>query len=217
MEAPSPGLDKKTLSELRVVGFVNAMVAHLHLFKHVLRFCGLPPDELHSSLDSERWSEVIPNPPLASDLHARRRRARERLAAIPSCGLQTGRSHGDVACRTCSDAEAQGAVDGAFSDILAAYLQAGREAFEWAKENVCEKLPFLIAFCQNGQPDVRLKFMDNRKITAIGLLGRSDRDVLLLTCYRRDPESTLSVLRLSFSRERAGHRNAGTLVPIHGA
>lgn|GEM_PF-2034604 len=216
MESLSSGLDKKTLSELRVAGFVNTRVAHLHLFKHVVRLCDLPPEELYASRDPEKWSEIIPNPPLAPDLRARRRKARESLAAIDSCGLRVGRPEGDLPCRTCSSADAQGAVDEAFSDLMASYLEAGRQAFEWAKRNVSERLPFLLAFRQNGQPGVRLKFVDNRKITGAGLLSRHGGEVLLLTCYRKDPGRPLSLLKLSLSRERAGHRNEGTLVPIQG-
>lgn len=207
-------LGKKTLSELRVAGFVNTRVAHLHLFKHVVRLCDLPPAELHTSRDPEKWSEIIPNPPLARDLHARRRKSRERLASIHSCGLKTGRPESATPCRVCSDNEAQRAVDEAFSDLLAAYHEAARQAFNWAVRNVSEKLPFLIAFRENGRPDVRLKFLDSRKITGAGLLRGACGEVLLLTCYRIDPARSLSSLRLTLAREKAGHRNEGTLVPI---
>lgn len=216
MEALSSCLDRKTLSELRVAGFVNTRVAHLHLFKHVVRLCDLPPEELHASRDPEKWSEIIPNPPLAPDLRARRRKARESLAAIPPCGLKAARPEGEVPCRACSNEDAQGAVDRAFSDLMAGYLGAACEAFEWAKRNVSESLPFLIAFRQNGHSAVRLKFVDRRKIAGAGLLSKPGGEVLLLTCYRKDPGRSLSQLRLSMSRERAGHRNEGTLVPIQG-
>lgn len=217
MEALSSGLDRRTLSELRVEGFVNTKFAHLHLFKHVVRLCDLSSEELRADRDPEKWCEIIPNPPLVPDLHARRKRARESLAAIRSCGLKAARPKGDVPCRTCSNADAQGAVDEAFSDLMAAYLGAGREAFEWAKQNVSEKIPFLIAFRQNGLRVVRLKFMDNRKIVGTGLLSGPGGEILLLTCYRKDPGRSFSQLRLSLFREKAGHRNEGTLVPIQGA
>lgn len=214
LKNPLSALDKKTLSELRVAGFVNKKAAHLHLFKHVVRLCDLPPEELRTGRDPEKWSEIIPNPPLAPDLHARRRKAREKLVAIPSCGLNTGRPESASPCRLCSDEAAQRAVEDAFSDLLGAYLRAAREALQWAKRNVSEKIPFLIAFRQNGRPDVRLKFMDNRKVTGAGLLRTPGGEVVLLTCYRTDPARSFSALRLALARERAGHRNEGTLVPI---
>lgn len=208
------GLDKKTLCELRVAGFVNGKVAHLHLFKHVVRICDLPPAELRTSRDPEKWSEIIPNPPLAPDLHARRRKSREKLASIRSCGLKAGRPESATPCRVCSDTKAQRAVDEAFSDLLAAYLQTARQAFNWAARNVSEKLPFLIAFRENGRPDVRLKFLDSRKVMGAGLLKGTCGEVLLLTCYRIDPTRPFSSLRLTLAREKAGHRNEGTLVSI---
>lgn len=203
------GLDKKTLSELPVEGFVNTKVAHLHLFKHVVHLCDLPAADLRMGRDPEKWFEIIPNPPLAPDLHARRRKAREKLAAIHSCGLNTGRAESSSPCRLCSDEAAQRAVEGAFSDLMASYLRAAREALEWARRNVSEKIPFLIAFRQNDRPDVRLKFMDNRKITGAGLLRTPGGEVVLLTCYRTDPARSFSSLRLALARERAGHRNEG--------
>lgn len=217
MEALSSGLDRRTLSELRVKGFVNTRFAHLHLFKHVVRLCDLSSEELRAGRDPEKWSEIIPNPPLAPDLHARRRKAREKLAEIPACELKAGSPEREAPCRTCSDADAQRAVEEAFSDLMAAYVEAGRQALEWAKRNVSDKFPFLIAFRQNGQAVVRIKFMDSRKIFGAGLLSGPGGNVVLLTCYRKDPSRSLSDLRLNLCRERAGHRNEGTLVPIQGA
>ncbi len=131
--------------------------------------------------------------------------------------MKPGRPESATPCRACSDTEAQRAVDEAFLDLLTAYVQAARQALEWAARNVSEKFPSLIAFRLNGRPDVRLKFMDSRKITGAGVLRGTGGEVLLLTCYRADPARSLSSLRLSLSREKAGHRNEGTLVPVEGS
>lgn len=214
LQVPASGLDKKMLSELHVAGFVHPRAAHLHLFKHVVRICDLPSEELSANRDPEEWEEILPNPPLVPDLHARRRIARRKLAEIDSCGLGPGRSREVLPCRSCSNADALRAVDQAFSDVLSAYLGAAREALDWAKRNASEKLPFLIAFRRSRGSDISVKFVDKRRVVGAGLLGGPRGSVFLLTCYRSTPARSLQSLKLEFCRERAGLRAAGALVPI---
>jgi hypothetical protein len=211
-----PGLDKRALSELRVVGFVNDRTAHYHLFKHVIRICDLAEDELALHRDTEEWSEILPNPPLLPDLRARRDSARKKLAGIEACGLRACRPGDPLACRACTDSEAIRAVGDAFSDLLEAYVKAGREAFEWARQNASERNPFLIAFRQNGCADIRLKFVDRRRVVGAGLCT-SRAKVQLLTCYRGYRGRSLSSIRLDLCMERAGHRSEGTHVPTEAS
>ncbi len=181
---------------LKIERFVSARSSHGHLFKHLVPLDGE---------DVERWSDLIPDPPLIPDLSERRRRATGHCQNVRGCGLPAHRDH--ERCAECDNRDALAEVSSRLRPLLDAYLAEGARAFAWSG---------LRMYAFRSESDraghVRLRTVDNRRVLAVATRDEGGPD-LLLTCYRRN-DLPVAGLFLKLARERVGHRNAGTLVPL---
>jgi hypothetical protein len=204
MKTPMIHIDGGPPQELELVGFFSRRDAHRHLMKHVIRISDA------DGVDTERWEEIVPNPPLEPDLDRRQTVGRKRLSDVPGC--QLGGHRPVDSCDGCHEKKAIRGVDQAFRDIFIAYEQAGQRVFQWAMENPARHGLRLTAY-RTDTGGVRIKSADNRHVIAIGGVATEEGKVGLVSCFR-DRGRSLRQHWLALSREKAGNRSRGTDVAI---
>jgi hypothetical protein len=199
------------LAPLRVVGFTSSRNAHAHLFKHVVRICGLARGELRTNEDPEQWDKMISNPPLSPGLEQRRREALTALADI-DCGLgREGKTELEV-CKSCSDQAALQRTDAEFGGLLRAYEQVAEAALDWAIENPSRHGPRLLAWRDKGL--VVVQVVDSSKVKVVGVVSSGACDVSIVACYRLTGRRPLRTEWLDMARERAARKRQQTLVAV---
>ncbi|MFO8071217.1 MAG: hypothetical protein R6V85_05005 [Polyangia bacterium] len=216
-------IDKRDARELRIGDFVSRKVAHGHLFKHVVRVCGLDRPELSSKVDKEQWKRAIDTPPLNPDLKARRKQALSALEQAGGCALFEEAPTTGSPCSGCRDAKQQQRVDEKLGDLLGAYRAVAQQAVRFAFENPNHSKPRLAAFhCDSAagtlhRDHVRFKTIDTRGVCVVGVVQEDSAELALISCYRAKRAESYRAVWNDLSREMAGHRREGTSVDIEVA
>jgi hypothetical protein len=192
---------------LKVVGFTSEQSAHAHLLKHVLRVTEADERDDEADRDTERWNEILPDPPLETSLERRRQGALTVLSRSPGCAVGSGGVTAKKPCATCQDLRAMSVITREMTDLLTAYVSAASVAINGAFANPDRHGPRLVA-SRDGRV-TRVETVDSRHIRVVGLLDASG-DVRLVTCFR-DRSRSLRSYWLELARVRAAHRRAGTL------
>jgi hypothetical protein len=194
------------MSRIVVHGFETPWSEHAHLLKHVVQVT--ERDQRRNERDSERWEELIAEPPLTADLSRRRERALSVLSAVKGClagheGETSGRP-----CDRCQDRGATHVVSREMAPLTSMYLAAAQAAVDAAFQNPDRHGPRLVAY-RTSRGRTKLETVDARHVRVVATRD-GPSGAYLLTCYR-DRTRTVQQSWLELARIRASHRRAGTL------
>jgi hypothetical protein len=197
------------MTRIVVHGFETPWSEHAHLLKHVVQLTEQDPGR--DARDTERWEEVIAEPPLTSDLDQRRERALSVLRTVKGClagreGLTSGRP-----CSRCQDRGAMRVVSNEMSALTNAYVAAAQAAVDAAFQNPDRHGPRLVAY-RASRGRTKLETVDGRHVRVAAIRDGAS-GAYLLTCFR-DRSRTLHSWWLELTRLRASHRRAGTLETV---
>jgi hypothetical protein len=195
------------MPRIKIQDFSSPVHAHAHLLKHVL---GVTERRRRDTADTERWEEIVSDPPLVVDPVRRREDAVARLATVPGCPAGQIGVTGEKSCLRCQDHRAQRVVSADMSTLHEAYVETAQAAVDAAFANPDRHGARIVVYRDHRGRVVET--FDTRHVFVVAILD-DDIHARLLTCYR-DRSRSYGSRWLELSRLRASHKRAGSLVNI---
>lgn len=197
------------MSRIVVHGFVTPWSEHAHLLKHVVRLT--EQDPARDARDTERWEEVLAEPPLPAELERRRERVLSVLRTVKGCVAGRERVTSGRPCDRCQDRGAMLVVSREMSALTTSYVAAAQAAVDAAFQNPDRQGPRLVAY-RASRGRTKLETVDARHVR-VAAVRDGPSGAFLLTCFR-DRSRTLHSWWLELARLRASHRRTGTLETV---